>query len=82
MKTAGSFYVKTHLSALLEEVQQGEVIEITNRGKPVARIIPIKNDEEKKARAQEALKYFLSLERKPLPKGMDYSDLVKAGRKH
>ena len=82
MKTAGAFYVKTHLSALLEEVQQGEVIEITNRGKPVARITPIKDDAEKKARALQALKYFESLEPKPLPEGMTYSDLVKAGRKY
>jgi prevent-host-death family protein len=31
---------KAHLSALLEQVARGEVVTLTKRGKPVARIFP------------------------------------------
>ena len=31
---------KAHLSALLEQVARGEVVTLTKRGKPVARIVP------------------------------------------
>ena len=31
---------KAHLSALLQQVARGEVVTLTKRGKPVARIVP------------------------------------------
>jgi prevent-host-death family protein len=31
---------KAHLSALVERAENGETIEITRRGKPVARLVP------------------------------------------
>ena len=40
MITIGAFEAKTHLSALLERVAQGESIRITRHGKPIARIVP------------------------------------------
>lgn len=40
MKTIGAFEAKTHLSALLDEVQRGEEVVITKRGKAVARLVP------------------------------------------
>ncbi len=39
--TVGAFEAKTHLSGLLDEVEQGRSITITRRGKPVARLVPI-----------------------------------------
>lgn len=36
----GAFEAKTHLSRLLEEVQEGAVLTITVRGKPVAKLVP------------------------------------------
>jgi prevent-host-death family protein len=38
----GAFDAKTHLSQLLDRVAQGETIEITRRGQPVARLVPIR----------------------------------------
>ena len=38
--TIGAFDAKTHLSQLLDRVEQGEQIEITRRGRPVARLVP------------------------------------------
>ena len=43
MRTVGSFEAKTHLSRLLKDVEKGEEIIITNRGRPVARIVPVEN---------------------------------------
>jgi prevent-host-death family protein len=40
MTTVGTFEAKTHLSQLLERVASGERILITNRGKPVAMLVP------------------------------------------
>lgn len=41
MDSVGSFHAKTHLSALLERVANGEEITITRRGRPVARLVPV-----------------------------------------
>jgi prevent-host-death family protein len=41
MKTIGTFEAKTHLSALLEQVERGEEVTITKHGKPVARLVPV-----------------------------------------
>ncbi|MDY6863223.1 MAG: type II toxin-antitoxin system prevent-host-death family antitoxin, partial [Thermodesulfobacteriota bacterium] len=36
--TIGAFEAKTHLSQLLDKVQNGNEIVITKRGKPIARL--------------------------------------------
>ena len=41
MRTVGTFEAKTHLSALLEQVEGGEEITITKHGRPVARLVPV-----------------------------------------
>jgi prevent-host-death family protein len=40
MESVGTFEAKTHLTRLLERVAKGERIVITNRGKPVAMLVP------------------------------------------
>jgi prevent-host-death family protein len=40
MKSVGSYEAKTHLPQLLSEVEKGETITITKRGKPVAVLSP------------------------------------------
>ena len=35
-KSVGAFEAKTHLSELLQQADQGDCIEITKRGKPIA----------------------------------------------
>lgn len=39
--TVNIHYAKTHLSALVKRVREGEVITIGNAGTPVARLVPI-----------------------------------------
>ena len=40
MTTVGTVEAKTHLTRLLERVARGERIIITNRGRPVAMLVP------------------------------------------
>jgi prevent-host-death family protein len=40
MTTVGAFDAKTHLNALLKRVSKGEVIRITLRGVPIAKLVP------------------------------------------
>lgn len=40
MKTAGIRAARQNLSALLDEVKKGRDVEITDRGRPVARLVP------------------------------------------
>jgi len=47
MNTIGLSDAKTHLSALLERVAQGEEITITKHGVPVALLVPVANRRKK-----------------------------------
>jgi prevent-host-death family protein len=47
MTTVGTFEAKTHFTRLLERVAKGERIVITNRGKPVAMLVPTEADGER-----------------------------------
>lgn len=44
MKSIGVRELRQHASKYLEEVAAGESIEITDRGHPVARLVPISGD--------------------------------------
>lgn len=41
MREIGAFEAKTHLSELLADVEAGETVTITRRGRPVAQLVPI-----------------------------------------
>lgn len=43
MDSVGSYEAKTHLPALLRRVEEGERITITRHGRPVARLVPIRD---------------------------------------
>ena len=51
MDRIGAFAAKTHFSALLERVAHGETIEITRRGKLIARLMPAPDAERERAKA-------------------------------
>lgn len=42
--TVGIRDLRNHLSAYLHRVKAGESVVVTNRGKPVARIVPLKEE--------------------------------------
>lgn len=51
---------KAHLSALLDQVARGEVVTLTKRGKPIARIVPAGQLSAKPKLDLRALKNFRS----------------------
>ena len=55
----GAFEAKTHFSRIIEQAEQGADFIITRRGKPVAKIIPFKNEQE--MTRKEALEQFIEM---------------------
>jgi prevent-host-death family protein len=49
MESVGTFEAKTHLTRLLDRVARGERIVITNRGKPVAMLVPAEGGKQEDA---------------------------------
>ncbi|GLS34219.1 prevent-host-death family protein [Mesorhizobium albiziae] len=81
MKTIQASEAKAKFSALLSEVERGEVIEITRHGKTIARIVPEADEAERRKRAVQAI---LDLKRSGRKTGITVEDILSArdeGRK-
>ena len=75
----GAFEAKTHLAELLRKVSAGQVIRITQRGKPVADLMPItSNDMEISTVA--AQKMLLLMKGAAVQAEIDIKSLINAGR--
>ena len=59
MKSVGTYKAKTHLPRLLSQVEKGESITITKRGKPIAKLVPADAAEQKDVKQviEEMLNY-------------------------
>lgn len=44
METIGIRELRQHASRYLERVERGETLEVTDRGRPVARLVPVTRD--------------------------------------
>ena len=49
MESVGAYEAKTHLPRLLERVSHGESLTITRHGRPVARLVPVEDDDRSRA---------------------------------
>ena len=49
MESVGAYEAKTHLPRLLERVSRGESLTITRHGRPVARLVPVEDDDRSRA---------------------------------
>jgi len=75
----GAFEAKTHLAELLRKVSAGQVIRITQRGKPVADLMPItSNDMETSTIA--AQKMLFLMRGVAVQAEIDIKSLINAGR--
>lgn len=84
MITVGSFEAKTKLAELLDKVEEGEIVTITRRGKPVARLMPVSlGDREARMQAliDEIVRTRKGKDRGAKP-GTTISELIKAGRRY
>ena len=49
MESIGACEAKIHLSRLLERIMRGESLTITRHGRPVARLVPVDDDDRDRA---------------------------------
>lgn len=81
MDTIGAFDAKTHLSALLERVAQGEEITITRRGRPIARLVPMGGAGARAGAADDVVRQLKILREGNRLRGLSIGKLRAAGRK-
>lgn len=74
----GSYDAKTKLPEILRRVEAGETFTITNRGKPVADLIPSRFDNDR--RTASAIENILEARKKTIT-DQELSDLKDSGRK-
>jgi len=79
-RTVGAYEAKTHLAALLDEVERGERVTITRHGRPVAVLMPPSGLPGRTAEeAVAGLKEFRRGRR--LGAGLSVRDLIDEGRR-
>ena len=74
MKTVGSHEARKHLPRLLDQVERGESVTITRRGRPVARLVPA--DAENRRNARESVERLLK--RRQKLKGAPTDELIRS----
>ncbi len=78
LEEVGSYDAKTKLPEILRRVEAGQSFTITNRGKPVADLIPSKASDRLKAKS--AILNILKAQ-KHMVSDSDFDSLKEAGRK-
>jgi len=80
MRSVGSYEAKTHLSRLLSQVEKGETITITRRGKPIARIVPAEVEPQGVAALVEEMLAYRDQHGPVLGDDLTVRALIEAGR--
>ena len=77
----GAFEAKTHFSGIINRAENGEDFIITKRGKPVAKIIPFR--QEPKMTWEEALENFKELRKnyRGVPGDFNIREAIEEGRR-
>jgi prevent-host-death family protein len=74
-----AFDAKTHFSRLLDQVEEGERVTITRRGKPIAQLIPLDSDPSERS-PEQLLDAFRAI-RNRIGDHLDIKELINEGRK-
>ena len=80
MKYVGSYEAKTHLPRLLSQVEKGETITITRRGKPIARIVPAEAETRSVAAVVEEMLAYRDQHGPALGTDLTVRELIEEGR--
>jgi prevent-host-death family protein len=68
MQTIQASEAKTHFLRILDDVERGESVTVTRRGKTVARIVPVTpSDEERRERISQAMASILEIRKRTKP---------------
>jgi prevent-host-death family protein len=77
MKQVGVYDAKTHLPKLLDEVERGETVTITRHGRPVAKLVPVREQRS----VQEAIDEIREFRKRHPLRGLRVKDLIEEGRR-
>jgi len=80
VKKIGAFEAKNRLSELLEAAENGEEVVITKHGRPVAKLIAVR--EFDRAKAREAAEWLIEFRKSHSLDGLKIKDLINQGRKY
>ena len=78
LEEIGSYDAKTRLPEILRRVESGEAFTITNRGKPIADLIPSRA--KSRIKAESAINNLLKM-KKHIVSDNDLKDMLSEGRK-
>lgn len=78
LEKIGSYDAKTKLPEILRRVEAGEAFTITNRGKPIADLVPSRSSGQLKTEA--AIQNILKAKKHKVSNGV-FEELLKSGRK-
>jgi prevent-host-death family protein len=82
MKSVGSYEAKTHLPRLLSQVEKGETITITKRGKPIAVLAPVPQQPRRDLEAViEAMLAFRDEHGPVLGDDLTVREMIEEGRR-
>jgi prevent-host-death family protein len=79
IKTVGAYEVKTHLAAILDQVERGTEFIITRHGKEVARVVPA--EQQDKIRIDAAIQKLNELRKGSTLGGVSWKELRDEGRR-
>jgi prevent-host-death family protein len=79
LQPIGSYETKTHLADVLRRVREGQGFTITQRGEPVADLLPAGSSARLAGAAAAAAMRALMLQAQPLA-ALDIKTLIEAGR--
>lgn len=79
MTKVGTYEAKTHLPRLLERVSQGEQITITRHGVPIAKLVPIPDNE--RMSVDETIDLLKELSKTVTLGGLSIREMINEGRK-
>lgn len=78
----GTFEAKTRFSALLDQVEKGQEITITRRGRAVARLVPALSDPGARlAEKRAAVQWIKQFRESHTTGGDDVKDWIEEGRR-
>lgn len=76
MNIVGSYEAKTHLPQLIDRVLQGETVQITRHGVPVANLVPV----DKRLTSIDIIHKLRQFRKGKTLEGMSTRALISAGR--
>lgn len=80
-REVGAFEAKNRLSELLAQVERGQRIYITRRGKRVALLAPVEREDAKRPAGKELLQALRSFRKTAKRGGESLKELIEEGRR-